>query len=71
MSSNRLVSHHPLNPGRRVLPVEELLHGGLLDGPLLGDQCLQRREHPIHIRQRLGNGHVVQSLDGSGDTDTP
>ena len=35
---------------------KELLHGGLLDGPLLGDQLLQRPEQFIHIRQRLGDG---------------
>src|SRR5690606_14945133 len=44
---------------------EELLHGGLLDGSLLGDQRLQRSEQVIHIRQRLGDGALFANLGRS------
>ncbi len=46
----------PAKPRQTGLAGKELLHGGLLDGPLLGDQLLQRPEQLIPIRQRLGDG---------------
>src|SRR5690606_37634782 len=37
----------------------ELLHRGLLDGPLLGNQPVQRRDQPIHVRQSCRDGLLL------------
>ncbi len=49
----------PVDPRQAGFAGEELLHGGLLDRPLLGDQRIQRPEQPIDIRQRLGDGALL------------
>ena len=41
------------------LASKKLLHCGLLDCVLLGDQRLQSYEQPIHVRQRLHNGMLL------------
>ena len=50
-----------LEPRQAGLAGEELLHGGLLDGPLLGDQLLQRADQCIHIGQRSRDGALFGS----------
>ena len=55
--SNRFTSHSPLNPATH-LSGEELLHGPLLDGTLLGDELLQGFDEGIRIAQRLGDGFL-------------
>ena len=35
---------------------EELLHGGLFEVALLGDEPVQPAQQPIHIAQRLRDG---------------
>ena len=56
--------HLPLaaEAGRRCLAGEELLHGGLFEVALLGDELVQRAEQRIHIAQRPRDG----ALFGSG-----
>ena len=60
----------PAEARQAGLAGEELLHGGLLDGPLLGDQRLQRPEQPVHIRQRLGDGALLGLVRGNAMTET-
>src|SRR5438309_733942 len=50
----------PAEPLQASLAGEELLHGGLLYCPLLGDQRVQRPDQPLHIRQRLGDGLLLR-----------
>jgi hypothetical protein len=42
--------------GEAGLAGEELLHGGLFEVALLGDEPVQPAQQPIHIAQRLCNG---------------
>ena len=42
--------------GEAGLAGEELLHGGLFEVALLGDEPVQRGQQPIHIAQRLCDG---------------
>ena len=56
----------PTRRGNReaFLAREELLHGGLFEVALLGDEPVQPAEQPIHIAQRLRDG----ALFGRGGT---
>ena len=56
ISPNRL--HLPLavKAGEAGLAGEELLHGGLFEVALLGDEPVQRSQQRIHIAQRLRDG---------------
>ena len=38
---------------------EELLHGGLFEVALLGDEPVQRPQQPIHIAQRRRDGALL------------
>ena len=50
--------HLPLavEAGEAGLAGEELLHGGLFEVALLGDELVQRADQRIHIAQRLRDG---------------
>ena len=39
---------------------EELLHGGLFEVALLGDEPVQRPQQPIHIAQRRRDGALFE-----------
>lgn len=45
--------------GEAGLGGEELLHGGLFEVALLGDQPVQPAQQPIHIAQRLRDGALL------------
>ena len=53
--------HSPLavKTGEAGLAGEELLHGGLFDVALLGDELVQRTEQRINITQRLRDGALI------------
>ena len=55
-SPNRFTSHSPLKARQAGLAGEELLHGGLFEVALLGDELVQRAEQRIHIAQRRRDG---------------
>ena len=70
--------HRPLavEAGETGLAGEELLHGGLLDVALLGDEPVQLAQQSIHIAQRLRNGTLfglgrnrVMEIDGVADVE--
>ena len=46
----------PAKPRQAGLAGEELLHGGLFEVALLGDELVELGEQGIHIRQRGGDG---------------
>jgi len=46
----------PTEPRQAFLAGEELLHGGLFEVALLGDESIQRADQCIHIAQRLRDG---------------
>ena len=54
--------HLPLamEAGEAGLAGEELLHGGLLEVTLLGDEPVQSTQQPIHIAQRLRDGALFR-----------
>ena len=52
----------PLKAGKAGLAGEELLHGGLLEVALLGDEPVQPAKQRIHITQRSRDGALF--LDG-------
>ena len=43
---------------------EELLHGGLFDVALLGDEPVQPAQQSIHIAQRLSDGALFAQIWG-------
>ena len=45
-----------MEAGEAGLAGEELLHGGLFEVALLGDELVQRTDQRIHIAQRLRDG---------------
>ncbi len=47
--------------GEADLTGEELLHGGLFEVALLGDEPVQPAQQPIHIAQRLRDGALFVS----------
>ena len=67
-SPNRFTSHSPLNPGRRCFAGKKLLHGGLFEVALLGDELVQRSNQGIHIGQRRGDGSLFVQWAVSGST---
>ena len=54
-------------PRQAGLAGEELLHGGLFEVALLGDERVELSEQGIHIRQRGGDGALFgESRRGAG-----
>lgn len=45
-----------MKTGEAGLAGEELLHGGLFEVALLGDEPVQPAQQPIHIAQRRSDG---------------
>ena len=60
MNFRKLPERHDLpiilEAGKAGLAGEELLHAGLFEVALLGDEPVQRGQQPIHIAQRLCDG---------------
>ena len=64
--SQRFTSHSPLKPRQALLAGEELLHGGLFEVALLGDELVQPADQGIHIAQRRGDGALFgEGWDGN------
>ena len=60
------VPHSPWKAGEAGLAGEELLHGGLFEVALLGDELVQRADQRIHIAQRLRDGALFGTFGGTG-----
>ena len=65
MSPNRLHLPLPAEPRQAGLAGEELLHGGLFEVALLGDEPVQRAEQRIHIATAPRRWRVVRRVGGS------
>ena len=55
----------PAEPRQAGLAGEELLHGGLFEVALLGDELVELGEQRIHIRQRGGDGALFGAREAS------
>ena len=60
ISPSLLHSHFAVEAGEAGLAGEELLHGGLFEVALLGDEPVQRAQQRIHIAQRRQRWRVVR-----------
>ncbi|MCG3776436.1 MAG: hypothetical protein JW395_3295 [Nitrospira sp.] len=59
-----------MEAGEAGLAREELLHGGLFEVALLGDEPVQRAQQRIHIAQRLRDGALFgEWWESDGDSD--
>ena len=61
--------HLPLavEAGEAGLAGEELLHGGLFEVALLGDEPVQPAQQRIHIAQRRRDGALFSEFEGAGN----
>ena len=57
--SNHLLIPIPVEAGQALFAGEEALHGGRLDGALLGCERVEPLDQRVHVRERVGDGALL------------